>query len=101
MAKMQTFVINPEADKTVVAKLTGQAGQVWNAMKQVNKPVTGPELNEFIEENMPFKTRQDSLRVTLYYLVVLKGKGLFIASRPAKPVVEERDFVPGECSMLA
>jgi hypothetical protein len=80
MANAQTFELNPNRDSKIVAKLTGQAATVYSAMVSVNRPISGKELDDFIQANMPFKTRQDSLRVTLYYLVLGK-KNLYLASR--------------------
>lgn len=80
--KSQNFELNPARDKSVVAKLTGQAGQVYHAMVELNRPVTGVEVDEHIaKSDNPFVTRQDTLRVTLYYLVVFKSKGLVTGSR--------------------
>jgi hypothetical protein len=93
MAKMQTFVINPDRSMSAVAKLTGQAARVYAELIANPVPRTGPEVNAAIESSAtPFKTRQDSLRVTLYYLVVFKGQGIVTATRPTATPVEENAF---------
>lgn len=96
MANAQTFtrVELNEQTRPIVSKLMGQASTVWNALVQLDRPVTGIEVNDYIEENTPYVSRkQDPLRITLYYLVIFKSKGLVTAERPksAKRLASEHD----------
>lgn len=90
MAKPQTFVVNPEVPS---GNLKGQALRVYQELeKAFPEPLTGVELNERIENSdRPFTTRQDSLRVTLYYCVVFKGQGKVVATRPTAAKVSNVD----------
>ena len=69
--------------------LRGQALQVWTELQAD----TTPRLATAIDANVGplYKTRQDTLRVTLYYLLVFKKQGIVTSSEPVvtAPVVAE------------
>lgn len=74
-----------DAQKKYLAGLKGQAKVV--AEELANN--TEPRLAEDINKNTAPKlvTKQDELRVTLYYIIIFKGKGIVRAVEPsAKPV---------------
>ena len=74
--------------KTPKTSFKGQAARVYREL------TTTPELAVTVNERIvksddPFKTRQDSYRVTLYYILIFKKQGLVAAFEPpteASPV---------------
>lgn len=82
------YVLN--ADVKIPA-LKGQAKIVMDALVELRDqgPLAAVKINE--TSGPKFKTRQDTLRVTLYYIVIFKGQGLVRAVEPtpaAAPTVE-------------
>ena len=73
------------------AKPSGQALRVLRELQRVREPRLASEVDEAIAKstgkpgsvNGPHITRQDSLRVTLYYLLVFKKAGAVVASEQA------------------
>lgn len=77
--------LSPENTK-YVAGLTGQAKIVYEELARVRTPRLAEEINK--ETSKRLVTKQDFLRVTLYYIIVFKGRGVVVASEAARP--EER-----------
>lgn len=82
MATAKLYSVNPSVKMT--RELRGQALQVWT---ELNADVT-PRLATDIDAKVGplFKTRQDTLRVTLYYILVFKKSGHVVASTQSAPV---------------
>jgi hypothetical protein len=74
MAKARKYALNLEAvKKEDSAKLKGQAKIVFDELSRDNTPRLATVINENTEKCL--KTKQDTLRVTLYYIIVFKSKG--------------------------
>jgi hypothetical protein len=80
------------------SELKGQAAVVFSELGST------PELATTINERVApkLKTRQDPLRVTLYYLIIFKNRGIVAASeQPAEvvaeaPIADESDAIAEE-----
>lgn len=60
---------------------SGQALRVLQELRADTEPRTAQAIDEAIaKSDSPHKTRQDSLRVTLYYILVFKKQGLVQAT---------------------
>ena len=72
-----------------VPVLKGQAKIVMDTLVELQGqgPLPATTINE--TSGPKFKTRQDTLRVTLYYIVVFKGQGLVRAVEPGTEVPVE------------
>jgi hypothetical protein len=82
MATAKLYSIVPDA--IPARTLTGQAAQVWTELAND----TTPRLATAVDAKVGplFKTRQDTLRVTLYYILVFKKLGLVQATAQPKVV---------------
>ncbi len=65
--------------KTYIAGLKGQAKIVFDAMRDNPKPRLAVEIDK---DCTAIVTRQDRFRVTLYYILVFKSKGIVKAYLP-------------------
>jgi len=83
MAKARLYAVSPKATPSVVSKLKGQAKIVMDELLRDSTPRLATEVDAVTGKL--FKTRQDTLRVTLYYIIVFKGKGLVTAFEPVSP----------------
>lgn len=73
----------------------GQAARVWEELR--DEPELATAVNERIEKSdNPFKTRQDSYRVTLYYILVFKKQGLVAAHEQPETVEGVAAEQPGD-----
>ena len=82
--------VNSEFGKKYVSNLKGQAKIVFEEMKNDATPRLATAINEKTEKLL--KTRQDTLRVTLYYIIVFKGKGI-VSSFDSMPNPETGEVV--------
>ena len=73
MAKARLYSVNTELVSNS-DKFKGQAKIVMDELLRDTTPRLATEINTHTEKCL--KTRQDTLRVTLYYIIVFKGKGL-------------------------
>jgi len=87
MATAKLYSLVPETQPKKA--LTGQAKQVWEELSADPTPRLATDIDAQVGPK--FKTRQDTLRVTLYYLLVFKKQGLVQAAPQAKaePVAVE------------
>ena len=80
MAQARMYQLNTqavEAKPKYVGGLKGQAKVVFDAMKAE----TGPVLAKDLATKCAFPgSKQDPYRVTLYYVLIFKGKGLVLTS---------------------
>jgi hypothetical protein len=89
MAKAHTFVLVPDAIPAD-QKVRGQAKQVLTELERDMTPRLATDIDREIADRDPFKTRQDTLRVTLYYLIVFSNRGWVKKVRPvAEPAAVE------------
>lgn len=83
------------------SKPSGQAARVLAELQRVREPRLAVEIDSAIASSTgkpgslrgPHVTRQDSLRVTLYYLLVFKKAGVVAATEAAAEVETDVDFV--------
>lgn len=68
--------LTPE-NKKYVAGLRGQAKIVYEELDRVRTPRLAEDINK--ETAKRLVTKQDFLRVTLYYIIVFKGRGIVVA----------------------
>jgi len=80
MAKPHTFKVND--DIIIDRQVRGQAAIVLNELRNNTEPRLAVDIDAAIQATNPFKTRQDSLRVTLYYLIVFAKRGWVIKDKP-------------------
>lgn len=80
MAKPHVFSLNQ--DIVVDKDPRGQALIVLNELRANTDPRLAVAIDEAIQKNGGFKTRQDSLRVTLYYLIVFAKRGWVLKDKP-------------------
>jgi hypothetical protein len=73
MAKARLYSVNTELVQNS-DKFKGQAKIVMDELLRDTSPRLASEINTHTEKCL--KTRQDTLRVTLYYIIVFKSKGL-------------------------
>ena len=71
-----------ESQQKYAAALKGQARIVFDELAANRAPRLAEKINELTGPK--FTTRQDTLRVTLYYIIVFKGKGLVVASEQTR-----------------
>lgn len=64
-------------EKAPEKPLSGQAKAIYDGMKALGGFHSGKEWTEVLKSE--FKTRQDPYRVVLYYLLILKDRGLVAA----------------------
>lgn len=79
-AKLYSMVENAKPAR----ELTGQAKQVWEELQVDTTPRLATDIDAQVGPK--FKTRQDTLRVTLYYLLVFKKQGIVQATAQAPKV---------------
>lgn len=78
MAKARLYAIT---SKTLKNEPKGQAARVLEELRANTEPRLATDIDMSIAtSDSPHKTRQDSLRVTLYYLLVFKKQGIVAAS---------------------
>ena len=69
---------------------TGQAQRVLQELRRDRTPRLAEDIDAAIQKSdTPHKTRQDSLRVTLYYLLVFKKQGIVRAEAQPQPAEVE------------
>jgi hypothetical protein len=73
-------------NKKYVSGLKGQAKIVYDELARVPAPRLAEDINK--ETRKKLVTRQDYLRVTLYYIIVFKGRGIVVAHEPTRGEVE-------------
>lgn len=74
MANARLYSINSEViPQSEMAKLKGQAKIVMDVLLENKTPRLATAITE--DTTPRLKTRQDFLRVTLYYIIVFKSKG--------------------------
>jgi hypothetical protein len=89
MAKARLYSLVPgAAPKT---PLKGQSAVVFDVLSEQTEPMLASDLTEKVLETGRLKTRQDALRVVLYYLIVFKGRGLVAASEQPVPMEVPED----------
>lgn len=87
MAKARMYSINAAAvSVSERAKLKGQAKIVMDELLRDETPRFASQINTETEKCL--KTKQDTLRVTLYYIIVFKSKG-WIHTKDTDTVSEE------------
>lgn len=90
-ARLYAIIGNPKKEPT------GQAARVLTELRRDTTPRLAEDIDKAIAtSDTPHKTRQDSLRVTLYYLLVFKKQGIVAATeqpQPAEAVAEATDEV--------
>jgi hypothetical protein len=87
MAKARLYAFNGTEPK---AEVRGQAKVILDVLRANTEPRLAADINADVEATGLLKTRQDTLRVTLYYILVFKKRGMVAASEPAlEPVAEE------------
>lgn len=86
-ARMYSLATNlsPE-NKKYVGGLRGQAKIVYEELVRDRTPRLAEAINKVTGPK--FVTKQDTLRVTLYYIIVFKGRGIVVAHEPTR--AEER-----------
>ena len=72
--------------KQYVSGLRGQAKIVYDELARVRAPRLAEDINK--ETRKHLVTRQDYLRVTLYYIIVFKGRGIVVAQEPTREAPE-------------
>jgi hypothetical protein len=83
-----------KAGAKLKSRPSGQARRVLAELQRVREPRLATDIDEAIAKstgkagglNGPHITRQDSLRVTLYYLLVFKKAGAVVATEQAVDV---------------
>ena len=80
MAKPHLFSLN--SDVVIEQNVRGQAAQVLAELRADTEPRLAVDIDARIAATNPFKTRQDTLRVTLYYLIVFAKRGWVIKDKP-------------------
>ena len=74
MAKARLYVLNQIPAKA--SELKGQAAVVFRHLEAQNgEPKLAADIAAQVEASGELKTRQDILRVVLYYIIVFKGRG--------------------------
>lgn len=97
MAKPHFFALADNAtEKIGTQKVRGQAAQVLAELQRDTTPRLASDIDEAIaKSDNPFKTRQDTLRVTLYYLIIFSNRGWVVKTKPVveapAEVVDEAD----------
>lgn len=84
MAKARLYSINPvalETRKKYVSGLKGQAKIVFDELMANREPRLAVEVEKACGSKLV--TKQDTLRVVLYYIIVFKSKGLITALEPS------------------
>ena len=97
MANARMYALKVGA--TVKNEPKGQAARVLEELRADSTPRLAVDIDMAIAtSDRPHKTRQDSLRVTLYYLLIFKKQGFVAASEQPEPtpVVEETGEVTDE-----
>ncbi len=78
MAKARMYVFN---GKELKGEVKGQAAVVLDVLKRQNgEPKLASVLADQVASEGNLKTRQDILRVVLYYIIIFKGKGIVSAT---------------------
>lgn len=80
VAKPHVFSLN--TDIIIEQPVRGQALIVLNELRNSTEPRLAVDIDAAIAKTNPFKTRQDTLRVTLYYLIVFAKRGWVIKDKP-------------------
>ncbi len=94
MAKARLYVLNSVPAKA--AELKGQARVVFDVLRAQNgEPKLASDINADVEATGLLKTRQDTLRVTLYYIIVFKGRGWVSAVDQEVPAEQLVSSDPG------
>lgn len=87
MAKARMYSVNTSViPETEITKLKGQAKIVMSELIRDITPRFASQINTETEKCL--KTKQDTLRVTLYYIIVFKSKG-WIHVKDSDTVEEE------------
>lgn len=91
MAKARLYSLDTDAidagkAKKYVAGLKGQAKIVYDELKANKEPRLAVDIEKACAAKIV--TRQDTLRVVLYYIIVFKGKGLVKATEPVDDDVD-------------
>lgn len=68
-----------DAQQKKVAAYKGQCKVVYEIMRNIDRPLLATHINERVVESGRLHTKQDTLRVTLYYIIVMKGAGIVTA----------------------
>src|SRR5687768_2113985 len=76
MARARMYALVGEPKKAV----TGQAAVVLAELKRDTSPRLASAISEAVEKSGALKTRQDVLRVTLYYILIFKKAGIVAAT---------------------
>lgn len=101
-ARLYSLATDLTADqKKYVGGLRGQARIVYDELARVRTPRLAEDINK--ETRKLLVTRQDYLRVTLYYIIVFKGRGIVVAHEPTRTPLEVAveatpETVPGVAS---
>lgn len=83
-----------DAQKKYVAGLKGQAKVVFDELENDKTARFAEDINKNCGPKLV--TRQDTLRVTLYYIIIFKGKGIVKATEPAS-----KQFMDAETTGVA
>lgn len=84
MAQARLYALTGKQPK---AALRGQAAVVFETLGTLDVPMLATEITEAVLNTGRLVTRQDPLRVVLYYLIIFKNRGIVAAT--AQPSVEE------------
>lgn len=98
------YALNPNAPK-LAKEPTGQAARLLEELRADTTPRFAQDIDMAIAtSDRPYVTRQDSLRITLYYLIIFRRRGLVVATQQttaaensvAAPSVDETDVTENE-----
>jgi hypothetical protein len=85
MAKARLYAFNGTEPKNAVR---GQAAVVLAELKRDTTPRLATDIAETVASSGELKTRQDILRVVLYYIIIFKNRGMVSATEQAPANVE-------------
>jgi hypothetical protein len=78
-------------------ELKGQAAVVMDVLKEQNGELAlASDIAEKVQKSGKLKTRQEVLRVTLYYIIVFKNAGLITTKEQDVDVPQEHDEMSTE-----
>lgn len=97
MAKARLYVYN---GRELKGEVKGQAAVVLDVLKRQNgEPKLASDIAEQVSKEGTLKTRQDVLRVVLYYIIIFKGKG--VVNAVDQDIVEAPSEAPAEQPVAA
>lgn len=98
MARARLYSLNTDAVKNATGKtkeylknLRGQAKVVFDELARDTTPRLAVDINEKIHDKYFPVPRQEPFRITLYYIVVFRGKGI-VKAKEVEEVEPENAF---------